>query len=358
MTAAQSPLVLIMAGGTGGHVFPALSAASALQARGVRTEWLGTDRGIEARLVPEAGIKLNTLAMAGLRGKGVLARVKGVFQAAMAVLSCMRLIKRLKPSCVVGLGGYASGPGGLAAFLMRTPVLIHEQNAVAGTTNRLLAKFATKVLTGYPIDLGGDKNQFIGNPVRNEIAALPAPELRWADRSGAIRVLILGGSLGAKPINDLVIAAAKPLSSSIDIWHQAGKAHAESVADQYKAEGLEARVEPFVEDMAAAYGWADLVICRAGALTCAELAAAGVGALLIPLPHAIDDHQTGNAKWLADNKAGKILVQAQTDSAILEKEILALLDRKILLDMARNARAIAKTDAAEQLAQHCIEAMV
>jgi UDP-N-acetylglucosamine--N-acetylmuramyl-(pentapeptide) pyrophosphoryl-undecaprenol N-acetylglucosamine transferase len=346
-----------MAGGTGGHVFPALSAARALQEQGVRTEWLGTERGIEARLVPEAGITLHCLSMAGLRGKGLLARLKGFAQAGFAVFSCIALINRLKPSCVIGLGGYASGPGGLAAFILRKPLLIHEQNAVAGTTNRLLAKVATRVLTGYPITLGGQKNSFIGNPVRSEICALPAPANRWQGRDGAIRVLVLGGSLGAKPINDLLLAAAPELGPSIALWHQAGVAHAEALQASYQVAGVAAKVEPFIADMAEAYAWADLVICRAGALTCAELAAAGVGSLLIPLPHAIDDHQTANAKWLADNNAGEILVQAEISATKLVAEIQKLLDRDVLLDWAENARSIAKVDAAKQLAKHCMGVM-
>ena len=349
--------VLIMAGGTGGHVFPALAVAEELQSRGVHCEWLGTNRGIEARLVPAANIRLHCLSMAGLRGKGLMARLSGVWQASKAVLDSLSLLRSYRPHCVIGLGGYASGPGGLAAWLSRRPLLIHEQNAVPGTTNRILARFARYCFTGYPVALGGRRNRFVGNPVRQEIAALPLPAERFAHRQGPIRVLVLGGSLGALPLNERMTAAADVLTDKISIWHQAGRDHADKVGETYELAGVAARVDAFIEDMAEAYAWADLVICRAGALTCAELTAAGVAALLMPLPHAIDDHQTENARWLADNGAGQILVQHETDAAALAAAIDALLDRQTLLEMAENCRGLAKVGAAVDIADVCQEVM-
>jgi UDP-N-acetylglucosamine--N-acetylmuramyl-(pentapeptide) pyrophosphoryl-undecaprenol N-acetylglucosamine transferase len=350
--------VLMMAGGTGGHVFPALAVAKVLASRGVSVHWLGTAAGIEARLVPAAGLPLHCLNMSGVRGKNPLFRVLAIIKAGLAVLQSMRLILKLKPFCVVGMGGYASGPGGLAAKLLAVPVVIQEQNAVAGTTNRLLAKLAKLCLTGYPIALGGEKNRYIGNPVRHEIAVIEAPAVRWAERSGALRVLVLGGSLGAKPINDVVIETwlrfgdvDRPL-----LWHQTGRDHETSVQTAYAAAGLEVLAEAFIDDMAAAYSWADVVICRAGALTVAELAAAGVPAILIPLPHAIDDHQRANAKWFADGGAGEIIDQKEfTASALLAWLQSDKAQRETLLNNAEAARGLAKIDAADVAADYCME---
>ncbi|MBU0538196.1 MAG: undecaprenyldiphospho-muramoylpentapeptide beta-N-acetylglucosaminyltransferase [Gammaproteobacteria bacterium] len=350
--------VLMMAGGTGGHVFPALAVAKALAERGVTVHWLGTAAGIEARLVPAAGLPLHCLNMAGVRGKNPLFRVLAIIKAGLAVLHSMRLILKLKPFCVVGMGGYASGPGGLAAKLLAIPVVIQEQNAVAGTTNRLLAKIATLCLTGYPIALGGEKNRYIGNPVRREIAVIEAPATRWAERSGQLRVLVLGGSLGAKPINDVVIDAWQKMADAERplLWHQTGRDHEQTVQRAYTDAGLEVLAEAFIDDMAAAYSWADVVICRAGALTVAELAAAGVPAILIPLPHAIDDHQRANAKWFADGGAGEIIDQKEFNAAgLLAWLHSAKAERETLLNNAEAARRLAKIDAADVAADYCME---
>jgi len=350
--------VLMMAGGTGGHVFPALAVAKALAERGVTVHWLGTAAGIEARLVPAAGLPLHCLNMAGVRGKNPLFRVLAIIKAGLAVLHSMRLILKLKPFCVVGMGGYASGPGGLAAKLLAIPVVIQEQNAVAGTTNRLLAKIATLCLTGYPIALGGEKNRYIGNPVRREIAVIEAPATRWAERSGQLRVLVLGGSLGAKPINDVVIDAWQKMADAERplLWHQTGRDHEQAVQRAYTDAGLEVLAEAFIDDMAAAYSWADVVICRAGALTVAELAAAGVPAILIPLPHAIDDHQRANAKWFEDGGAGEIIDQKEFNAAgLLAWLHSAKAERETLLNNAEAARRLAKIDAADVAADYCME---
>jgi UDP-N-acetylglucosamine--N-acetylmuramyl-(pentapeptide) pyrophosphoryl-undecaprenol N-acetylglucosamine transferase len=348
-----------MAGGTGGHVFPALAVADVLIRKGVGVQWLGTARGIEAELVPQAGIPLNFVQVSGLRGKGLLAQIVAPLVLLRSLVQALNLIKRLRPACVLGLGGFASGPGGVAAWLLRVPLVIHEQNAVPGTTNRLLAYLAKLILLGYPDALRGPNVRFVGNPVRRAIAALAPPERRWAGRVGQLRLLVLGGSLGAKPINTVVPAAVAAMAPALrpEILHQTGRAHATETAALYKELQLEARVEPFIEDMAAAYAWADVVLCRAGALTVAELAAVGLGALLVPLPHAIDDHQTFNARWLTDHRAGVLVRQDELSAAGLAKQLGELAAQpQELLAWARAARSLAKPDAAEQVAQVCCEA--
>lgn len=354
-----SATVLIMAGGTGGHVFPALAVADVLIRAGVNVQWLGTSRGIEAELVPQAGIPLHFIKVGGLRGKGLGAQLAAPFVLLRALWQTLALLRRLQPVCVLGLGGYVAGPGGLAAWLRRIPLLIHEQNAVLGTTNGLLAHVARRVLLGYPGAYNGPEAQFVGNPVRATIAALPAPEQRWAGRTGNLRLLVLGGSLGAQALNNVVPAAvaAMPAALRPEVWHQTGRAHADTVAEAYRELHQTARVVPFIDDMAAAYAWADLVLCRAGALTVAELAAAGVGAILVPLPHAIDDHQTHNARWLSEQRAGVLIRQDELNPEGLAKQLAELAAQpQELLAWARSARALAKTDAARQVAQACCDA--
>ena len=356
-TEASKPLVLVMAGGTGGHVFPALAIAKALQHKSAAVQWLGTERGIEARIVRDNGIELHCLGVQGLRGKGLLMRVQSLFKAASSLLAAIKLIRRLDPVCVLGLGGYVAGPGGVAAWLARKPLIIHEQNAVAGTTNRLLARFATRVLTGYPIALGGTRNTYIGNPVRESIAKLPAPEKRFANRSGRLQLLVLGGSQGAMAINAVIVETLKLLSADeVSVWHQTGSAHIDAVRTEYQSAGLDVKVDAFIDDMAAAYGWADVVLCRAGALTVAEVSAAGVGAWLVPLPQAIDDHQRENARWLESNGAGEIIEQSSLTANLLQKKIRdALSKRDTLKDMALAARRLARPDAAAVAADFCLE---
>lgn len=351
------PTVLIMAGGTGGHVFPALAVADELIRQGLNVHWLGTVRGIEADLVPKAGIPLHFIAIGGVRGKGLRTQLAAPLKMALALRQSLQLIRQLNPVCVLGFGGFVAGPGGIAATLLRKPLVIHEQNAVAGTTNRILALVAKRVLLGYPGALDSADAQFVGNPVRRAIAQLPAPELRWAERNDGLRLLVLGGSLGAKPINDVLpgALAALPAVLRAQVWHQTGRGHNEAVAREYRERDIEARVEPFIADMAAAYGWADLVICRAGALTVAELAAAGVGAILVPLPHAIDDHQTHNARYLTEHRAGLLIPQHELDSARLASRLHELaMQPQQLLAWARAARSLATPDAATQVAQACL----
>ncbi|OZY83924.1 undecaprenyldiphospho-muramoylpentapeptide beta-N-acetylglucosaminyltransferase [Cellvibrio mixtus] len=356
--------VLIMAGGTGGHVFPALAVADELRTRGAQINWLGTARGIEARLVPAANIPLHFISVEGVRGRGVSGLLKAPFLIVYALLQSLRIILRIKPDVVIGFGGFASGPGGLAAVLTRTPLVIHEQNAVAGTTNRLLAKIANRVVAAFPNAFIGRSEQevkVVGNPVRQQIQQLGAASPRYqarADQHVPLRLLVLGGSLGAKAINELVPEAMShvPVNLRPQILHQTGKNHAEATLALYMQHQVNAKVDAFIDDMAAAYAWADVVICRAGALTVSELMMAGVAAILIPLPSAIDDHQTFNAKNLTDAGAGIALVQKDLTAAKLAALLLTeLADRDHLRSMAEKAQQLAKPDSARDVADICEE---
>lgn len=348
--------ILIMAGGTGGHVFPALAVASRLMEGGAAVQWLGTRRGIEADLVPKAGIPLNFLEIGGLRGKGLKTWLTMPWHLSRAVLQAAGVIRRFEPDAVLGLGGFASGPGGLAARVLGKPVVIHEQNAVAGTTNRWLGKMARRRLEAFPGSL--QKAERVGNPVRKEIAELPEPALRWQDRTGPLRVLVLGGSLGALKLNQLLPEALAGMDPARrpEIRHQAGVKHLDMTVENYQERSVNARVSAFIDDMAEAYGWADLVVCRAGALTVSEVTAAGVAALFVPFPFAIDDHQTKNAQWLVDNQAAVLKQERDLDGEVLRRELQELLtSRDRLLEMAGNARKLAKPDSADRVAQVCLE---
>ncbi|MGH8561955.1 MAG: undecaprenyldiphospho-muramoylpentapeptide beta-N-acetylglucosaminyltransferase, partial [Nevskiales bacterium] len=289
-----------MAGGTGGHVFPALAVAERLRELGHRVVWMGTQAGLEARVVPAHGLPIEWITIAGVRGKGLLTLLLAPLELLRALLQAIGILRRYRPQVVIGLGGFVAGPGGFAAWLLGRPLIIHEQNAIAGLTNRLLARLARRVLEAFPdtFPVSG-KRLTVGNPVRPEIAALPPPEQRLAGRSGAVRMLVLGGSLGALALNRGVPQALALLPPELrpDVRHQAGRTLDEA-NKAYAAAGLDIQPEAFIEDMAAAYAWADLLVCRAGALTVAELAAAGLPALLIPFPHAVDDHQSANAHYL------------------------------------------------------------
>ena len=355
-------VIYIMAGGTGGHVIPALAVARALAERGYSIRWMGTERGIESRLVPEAGYPIDYLSIGGLRGKGLATRLAAPFRLLGAVWQAIGLLRRHRPVLVIGMGGFAAGPGGLAAWLMRRPLIIHEQNAIAGLTNRVLSRLARVTLAAYPKAFGAPlpANQVVGNPVRAEIEALPAPADRFADRSGPVRVLVLGGSLGAQAINEAVPVALARISrnTELDVRHQAGPRHVETAERHYAAAewgtGSRHQVSGFVSDMAEAFGWADFVIARAGAMTVAEIAAAGVGALFIPFPHAVDDHQRFNAAWLVDQGAARLLGQSEADAKRLEALLGPLLaDRDALLDMAERARAASVADSTGRIVALC-----
>jgi UDP-N-acetylglucosamine--N-acetylmuramyl-(pentapeptide) pyrophosphoryl-undecaprenol N-acetylglucosamine transferase len=354
--------VLIMAGGTGGHVFPALAVAEELRARGVTINWLGTGRGIENRLVPAANITLHLINVEGVRGRGLIGLVKAPFLIVYALLQALGVIRQIRPDVVLGFGGFASGPGGLAAKLSGTPLVIHEQNAVAGTTNRLLAKVANKVLAAFPYAFSNAGiAQVVGNPVREQIKNIDAVQDRYtlrAQQKLPLQLLVVGGSLGAKAINELVPQALHelPLESRPVVWHQTGKGHAEATTALYMQYQVNAKVTEFIDDMAAAYAWADVVICRAGALTVSELMMAGVASILIPLPNAIDDHQTFNAKNLTEAGAGIALVQKDLTVAKLAALLLTeLADRHHLMSMAEKAQQLAKPYAAAQVADICEE---
>lgn len=352
--------ILIMAGGTGGHVYPALAVAEQLRAWGVDVVWLGTRNGLEARVVPAAGFVLDAVKVSGLRGKAVLQRVFAPFMLVWAFLQSLLILLHRRPGAVLGMGGYVSGAGGVSAWLLRRPLLIHEQNAVAGFTNRLLARLATRVFEAFPNTFPMRRHALhTGNPVRAAIVALPAPEQRLGAHQGPLRLLVLGGSLGARALNRLLPEALALLEPATrpQVWHQAGRSHFDEVPVAYQKCSVEARVVPFIDDMAEAYAWADLVLCRAGAMTIAELAAVGVAAILVPYPHAVDDHQTGNAHYLCDAGAGILIQQDDLNAAGLSallKEFSA--DRARLLRMAQAARALAKPDATRQVAQHCLAA--
>ena len=348
--------VIIAAGGTGGHVFPALAVAGELRARGVSVDFIGTAAGMEATLVPEHGFLLHTLQMRGLRGKGLGHWLQAPWRVWRAVLQARRILRRQQTQAVLGMGGYVAAPVGLAAWSLGLPLCLHEQNAVAGLSNRLLAPLARRIFLGFP-GAGLRRGEWVGNPVRAEIAALPEPWQRMG-HGGPVRLLIMGGSQGAKVLNEIVIAAlqALPTAERPEIWHQAGREHAQAVAARYAEAGIPARVEAFIADMAAALAWADLAVCRAGAATVAELAAAGLGAVLIPYPFAVDDHQAANARFLEKAGAAVMLRQGGLDGAGLLAVLTPLLaEGEKRLAWAEAARASAKVDAAARVAAACAE---
>lgn len=353
----QQRPVLIMAGGTGGHIFPGLAVARVLRARGVPVTWLGANGAMETRLVPQHDIVIDTLAISGLRGKGKLALLGAPLRVLRAIRAAGFILRERQPRAVVAFGGFASGPGGVAARLHGLPLLVHEQNRAPGLTNRILSRFARRVLTGFPGSFPA-REEVVGNPVRAEIAVLPVPEQRLAGRSGAMRVLVLGGSQGARALNNAMPKALAALGGSvaIEVWHQCGeKLHGEA-QQTYRDAGLEGRVDAFITDMAAAYAWADLVVCRSGASTLAELCAVGIGSVLVPFAAAVDDHQTRNAEYLVERGAAELLKQDDALATHLEGVLRALAATPARrLQMAQAARALAMTDAAERIADIILE---
>jgi len=351
----QAP-VLIMAGGTGGHIFPGLAVAECLRAQGVPVVWLGAVGGMETKVVPAQRIELHTVAVGGLRGKGIKTRLLAPLMLLRALFASLAVLRQVKPRSVLSMGGYVAGPGGLAAWLLRRPLLVHEQNRVAGFTNRKLAGLAKRVLAGFADVL--PQAEWVGNPVRDAIAALPLPAQRMADRSGRPRLLVLGGSLGARALNLTVPQALAQLTPAQrpEVVHQCGTRGLDEARAAYAKAGVEAQVVAFIEDMAGSYEWADLAVCRAGALTLAELTAAGLGAVLVPFPHAVDDHQTRNAEALVAIGAAVVMQESELDIQILAQRLESLLsDRRRLLAMAEAARTLAKPDAAQVIARACME---
>ena len=346
--------IMIMAGGTGGHVFPALAVAEYLTEQGWRVVWLGARTGMEATLVPKRGYEMAWLRFSGLRGKGLLRALALPANLLLAFWQSARAIIARRPDVVLGMGGYISFPGGMMASLLKRPLAIHEQNSVAGLANRVLARLADRVLQAFPDTLPGA--QLSGNPVRREITALAPPRARCAARAGRLKLLVLGGSLGAQTLNETVPKALALLPEEMrpDVTHQSGLKHLDALRLGYDAAGVRAETVAFIDDMAMRYGEADIVVCRAGALSVAELACAGVASILVPFPHAVDDHQTKNAEFLRARGAAILLPQTELSAQRLA-ELLRGLTRAQLLEMAEKARALGKPDATEAVARACME---
>ncbi len=351
--------VLIMAGGTGGHIFPGLAVAESLRGHGVAVRWLGASGAMECRQVPAAGFEIDTVDISGLRGKGIGPWITMPWRLLLAVYQAFKLLGSRRPACAISFGGYAAGPGGLAAWLRGVPLLVHEQNRVPGMTNRVLSRMAKKVLQAFPGTWEKNLNaQTCGNPVRESLLSIESPDQRLSGRSGAIRLLVTGGSQGAHFLNQVIPSALAllPLGDRPEVRHQAGKGRQEETSQQYRELGLEAGVFEFIDDMAGAYGWADLVVCRSGASTVSELAVAGVAAVLVPYPFAVDDHQSRNAEFLVEAGAAEMMPEAgcnaETLAAVLSR-LFASRDER--LKMACAARAVSVPDSADRVAALCME---
>jgi len=355
----MSRTILIMAGGTGGHVFPGLAVAEYFKQQGWHVVWLGTHAGMEAKLVAKQGYDMAWVSFSGVRGKGALRFLLLPVQLLVAFWQSARAIFSHRPDVVLGMGGYVAFPGGMIASLLNKPLVIHEQNSIAGLANKVLAKLADRVLVAFPDAFGAAKiaNQILtGNPVRSDIAAIARPEARYGNRTGKLRLLVVGGSLGARVLN-ATVPQALALLPAVDrpiVTHQSGEHHFAVLKEEYARAGVEARVEAFIDNMARAYAESDLVICRAGALTVAEIAAAGIASILVPYPHAADDHQTYNARFLADRGAAWLLPQSKLSPRALA-DLLQGLNREKLLESARRARELGKPDATRLVAQQCME---
>jgi UDP-N-acetylglucosamine--N-acetylmuramyl-(pentapeptide) pyrophosphoryl-undecaprenol N-acetylglucosamine transferase len=347
-----SRTLLIMAGGTGGHIFPGLAVAEQARAAGWQVVWMGARGGMEERLVPRHGYAAAWIRARAARGKGLVQKLVLPANLLYSFWESARHIRRIRPDVVLGLGGYVAFPGGMMASLLGRPLALHEQNAVAGLANKVLAGVSDKVMVAFPRALRGA--EWTGNPVRAEIAALPSPEHRFAGRTGPLNLLVVGGSLGAQALNESLPRALALLEPRPRVVHQAGEKHIEALRAHYAAARVEGELVPFIDDMARRYAEADLVICRAGAVTVAELSAGGMASILVPFPHAVDDHQTANARFLADQGAAILLPQTELDPERLAG-LIRELDRPKLLDMARKARALGKPDAAKVVAQRCME---
>ena len=356
----NSPVnILIMAGGTGGHVFPALAVADELRERGAQVSWLGTRRGIESDVVPRADIHIDYINVAGLRGKGTLDLIYAPLKLMYALMQAINVMRRIKPDAVLGMGGFVTGPGGIAAKLLRKPLLVHEQNAIAGLTNRILSSIATIAMEAFPHSL---KNAIhTGNPVRKNIAALFDKEGGESSlkeiHNGKLKLLVVGGSLGAKALNEVVPEALSQLTPEQrpEVWHQTGKKLFTETEEDYKTHEIDARVVPFIEDMAEAYQWADLIMCRSGAMTVAEIAIVGLASILVPYPFAVDDHQTSNARYLSEEGAAVLVQQSQLTAEVL-LELLQGMDADRIREMSDAATKMALPDATTMVADRCMEA--
>ncbi|MFV2055601.1 MAG: undecaprenyldiphospho-muramoylpentapeptide beta-N-acetylglucosaminyltransferase [Thiohalomonadales bacterium] len=349
--------VMVMAGGTGGHVFPALAVARELQSHGAEIMWLGTRRGLESEVIPAAGIPITFVNIAGLRGNGLLGWLFAPYRIAGALIQVIAGVRKFGPHVVLGLGGFVTGPGGIAAWLLRIPLVIHEQNAIAGLTNRLLAPFSKLVLLGFPNTFKSSKAIHTGNPVRADILALAGNGPK--SNSDRVHLLIVGGSLGAKALNETVPNALHEMKNeqTFEVWHQTGKKLCTETQALYAKLKMDGRVEAFIEDMSTAYAWADLVVCRAGALTVAELAASGVAAILVPYPHAVDDHQTANARYLSENGAAILLQQSNLTPDILVKHLREI-QGSALEKMRLAAQNLALPNATRVVAKYCMDVAI
>lgn len=353
----KSRPIMIMAGGTGGHVFPALAIADYLHKKNVPLLWLGSKKGLENKLVPAAGYRLLTMSISGVRGKGGLTIMLAPFRILFAILQAIYMMISHRPVAVLGMGGFASGPGGVAAWLMRIPLLIHEQNAIAGMTNRWLSRLATRVFEAFPGSLPADRSaSHVGNPVRDSIIELN----KGKEKEDGPRILIVGGSLGAVKLNQVVPVAISQLSKNVQktvkIWHQTGSKDFDQTLERYETLDIEAKVEPFLDEIEKAYAWANMVICRAGALTVSELAVAGLPAILVPYPYAVDDHQTANGRYLADVGAAVLIKDHELEPQSLAEILESWINTPGLIGkMARKARTMALTNATEQVAEACYE---
>jgi len=357
--AVMRPTILVMAGGTGGHIFPGIAVAEELVKQGWKVHWLGTAQRMEADIVPKQGYPISFINIAGIRNKGWQTWLKTPFKVLQSVMQSIRVLRDVKPNVVLGMGGYASAPGGVAAWLLRIPLVLHEQNAVAGMSNRFLSHFATKTLSAFPGAFSERvTSKVVGNPLRSDIIAIDnvIPEQPATSK----KVLVVGGSLGAKVLNDVVPQAMKQIKvQSIDVWHQTGAGNEQAVLASYQNFGLpedKVKVTEFIDDMASAYQWADVVICRAGALTVSELAMAAKPAIFVPLPHAVDDHQTKNAMYLVNCGAAKLIAQKEFNGTTLGQTLNSLfISDKVVQQMSKAAHNAAHADATIHVAQTCIE---
>lgn len=349
--------LLIMAGGTGGHVFPALAVARMMRDKGWTVTWMGTAKRMEATIVPAQGIPIDYISIEGLRGRGKLSLLLAPIKLLKATWQAWRILLARRPAVVLGMGGFASGPGGLAAWVGNVPLLIHEQNAIPGMTNRCLSKIATRVCISFPDTLPGCGAVLTGNPVRADILDLPIPALRYQSRTSPMRVLVLGGSLGAQALNTVLPQVLQSMAPEDrpEVWHQTGEKHFNETQGLYDQAQVKARVVPFIEDMNQAYLWADYVICRAGAMTIAELTAVGLPAILVPYPHAVDDHQTKNAQLMVDAGAAVLIQQKDLTPGVLAQAMRAFNTIEHCVTAAQKARAVAKPKATEAVVALCEE---
>jgi len=362
MKTERSP-VMIFAGGTGGHVFPALAVAKQIELQSVPIVWVGTKRGIEAKVVPGAGYKIEWISVSGLRGKKIVTYLLAPFKLALAGLQVSWLLLKHRPCAVLGMGGFTAGPGGVIAALFRRPLIIHEQNAIAGLTNRLLAPFAKRILTGFPSTFVRKNAEVLGNPVRAEISDLQRENAVAEPNTRPMRILVIGGSLGAQKLNEIVPMAFAQLAESLstneypEVWHQSGENKHSFTLDQYVAAEVDARVDAFIDDMQQAYAWADLVICRAGAITVAELSVAGLGAIFVPYPYAVDDHQTANAQAMVNAGGAVMIAEKDLNADKLARMLQDLLgNRNKLKTFAQASSTFAKPNAAKDVAKICVQA--